>query len=136
MRKKLGSFAAMLALVTVSLIHTGTAHATCWFGDPSAVVHGTQVISSSVFGGTFVLFGQNQGTFNGGYPVAAAQRWDSSSVTTGVHGAAYTSQVAANGSTISVTSPFTNLQNQAIHYVFPNGGYMIGNLQVQVWFCQ
>jgi len=136
MLKKLSSLAGLLALLAGTLATTGTAHAVCTFGEPSQTTHSENIISSQVFGSTFVLYGQNYGPWSdGGFDLSLAQRYDSSSVTTGVHGAAYTTELHSNGTYSSETTPFSDLQNQIIQLVFPKSGDKISALQVQVWFC-
>lgn len=135
MKKKSSSFAAVLALFAVSLFSVGSAHATCTFGQISAITHGTDIISSTVLN-TFAFFGQNQPPFNGGYSRALVQRWDNSSISSGVFGVAYTNQVAPNGAVTQVTTPYNLPSGSApATNLYPNAGLKIGQLQVLVYYC-
>lgn len=137
MRKKLSSLAASLGLLASVLITSG-AQAQCYFGPVSASTNDNSLVSSSIFGNQFVFYGQNQGTWaSGGFTKALTQRYDSrTSVTSGVHGAAYTTELQANGSYVTVTTPYSNLQDYAVQTIYPSAGSKIAAIQVQIWYCE
>ncbi|HKP63431.1 MAG TPA: hypothetical protein VJV78_42140 [Polyangiales bacterium] len=137
MHKKLGTLATMFALLVGSLISSGSAHAACTFGDISASAHDNTIISSAVFGNSWVFYGQNRGAWsNGGFTKAWVQRFDTRSVGSGkVYGVAYTTELMSNGTYTTVTHPYGPLESGPIIEVFPQSGAKISALQVLVYFC-